>query len=303
VGHVERPPAPLSGLPPLGALDPTAPTPFGPGSLLRRVVAEPVVGLMIQRALVMDVAHPKVAAGVDEHSKFRSRPWHRAWFTVDTGLRLVFGDTPTARVAARQIYATHDHINGALAEGAGPFAVGDDYTAHDASLLTWVWATLVDSAETAYTRWVRPFTAAEAEEYYGDMVAFGRFMGIPAALLPADRAGFAAYLEDMLDSGLLGTTAAARTLTGHILWFEHRTVPSPIVRLGRVLAVSTLDPRLHAALDLRLDPSDERFAVRLDETLRAYYRHLPRGRAGLPMLYVRLRQPTVGLAERIRRRR
>jgi len=278
----------------LGALDPEAPTPLGPHSMLRRVVAEPVTALMIQRALVMDVAHPLVAAGVEDHSQFRSRPWRRAWITVDAGLRLVFGPTSVARAAARQIYATHDHIHGTATDGAGAA-----YTAHDASLLTWVWATLVDSAETAYTRWVGPFGPGEAEAYYADMVAFARFVGIPAELLPADRPAFAAYLHAMLDSGLLGTGAVGRDLVGHILWFEHPSVPPPVVRVGRVLAVTTLDPRLRQALDLRLDPADERFGNRLDQRLRTYYRRLPRARAGLPTFYVFLRRPTIGLAGRL----
>jgi uncharacterized protein (DUF2236 family) len=286
--------------PPRGALDATAPTPFGPDSLVRRVVAEPIAALMIQRILVMDVAHPLVAAGVDDHSQFRSRPWRRAWITVDTALRLVFGPTPVARAAAAQIYATHDHINGTLAEPTGTWDSGAPYTAHDATLLTWVWATLVDSAQVAYTRWVGAFTAAEADTYYADMVAFARFVGIPAALLPADRAAFAVYLDDMLGGAVLGTTEASRALVGHILWFEHRSVPAPIVSIGRVLAVTTLDRRLVDALDLRLDAGDARLARRLDETLRTYYRHLPRARASLPMLYVLLRRPTVGLAGRLR---
>jgi uncharacterized protein (DUF2236 family) len=285
----------------LGALDPEAPTPLGRRSILRRVVAEPVTALMIQRALVMDVAHPMVAAGVADHSEFRSRPWRRAWITVDAGLRLVFGSTSVARAAARQIYATHDRIQGTVADGEPADGSGATYTAHDASLLTWVWATLVDSAETAYTRWVGPFTDAEAEAYYADMVAFARFVGIPAELLPADRRAFAAYLDAMLDSGLLGTGAVGRDLVGHILWFEHRSVPPPVVRLGRVLAVTTLDPRLRQALDLRLDPADERFGQRLDQRLRTYYPRLPRARAGLPAAYVLLRQPTIGLAGRLSR--
>jgi uncharacterized protein (DUF2236 family) len=296
----------LSTPPILGTLDPEAPTPLGRTSRLRRVVAEPVVGLMIQRALVMDVAHPLVAAGVDDHSAFRRHPWRRALFTVDTALRLVFGDTPTAQKAVRQIYATHDHINGTLADssdatgGAGPWPTGSPYTAHDASLLTWVWATLVDSAQVAYERWVAPFTPAEADEYYADMVAFARFIGIPADLLPVDRHAFSRYLDAMLDGDSLGHSAVGRELTRHILWFEHRTVPSPIVRVGRVLAVVTLDQRLRQALDLRLSPADEQFGRRLDQRLRLSYRHLPRARAGVPMLYVRLRQPTVGLARRLR---
>jgi uncharacterized protein (DUF2236 family) len=286
--------------PPLGSLDPDAPTPFGPSSLLRRVVSEPVTALMIQRALVMDVAHPKVAAGVEDHSGFRSRPWWRAWVTVDTALRLVFGPTETARAAARQIYATHDHIQGSLPEGAGPWRPGEPYSAHDASLLTWVWATLVDSAELSYARFVGPFSPAEADTYYADMVAFARFVGIPAGLLPADRAAFASYLEAMMAGDRLGSAEVSRTLARLILWFDHRSVPSPIVRVGRVLALTTLDPRLLRRLDLRLDAADERYAGRLDRMLRSYYPRLPRARASVPTLYVMLRRPTVGLAPRLR---
>jgi uncharacterized protein (DUF2236 family) len=287
----------------LGALDATAPTPLGRDSFLRRVVAEPVTALMIQRALVMDVAHPKVAAGVEDHSAFRSHPWRRAWVTVDAALRLVFGDTPTARGAVRQIYATHDHINGSLAHPAGPWETGTPYTAHDAALLTWVWATLVDSAEVAYTRWVAPFTAGEADDYYADMVAFARFIGIPAASLPADRRAFSTYLEATIAGDLLGDTDVGRTLARQILWFEHRSVPPPIVRVGRVLAVMTLDARLRQRLGLLLDTADERYGRRLDARLRAYYPRLPRARAGLPMLYVLLRRPTIGLSAGLRRRR
>jgi uncharacterized protein (DUF2236 family) len=295
-GPCGGPPAPLDHAAPLttptlGALDPSAPTPFGRGSVLRRVVAEPVVALMIQRALVMDVAHPLVAAGVEDHSQFRTRPWLRAWITVDAALRLVFGPTETARAAARQIYATHDRINGTLPAGTA-------YTAHDAELLTWVWATLVDSSETAYTRWVGPLPAPDAEAYYADMVAFARFVGIPAGLLPADRPAFAAYLDAMLSGDLLGAGDQGRRLARDILWFGHRTVPSPIVRVGRVLAVITLDPRLRDRLQLRLDPDDERYGNRLDEILRRHYSRLPRARAGLPRLYVLLRRPTIGLSRR-----
>jgi uncharacterized protein (DUF2236 family) len=290
----------LPGPPVLGALDAEAPTPLGRASLLRRVVAEPVTTLMIQRALVMDVSHPKVAAGVEDHSAFRSHPWRRAWITVDTALRLVFGSTATARAAARQIYATHDRINGSLAAPAGPWESGAGYTAHDASLLTWVWATLVDSAEVAYTRWVGPMSVADADAYYADMVAFARFVGIPESLLPVDRPAFAAYLDDMLGRPHLGDSDLSRDLVRHILWFEHRSVPPPMVRVGRVLALTTLDPRLRDRLGIRLDAADERYARRLDQWLRTYYRRLPRARASLPMLYVLLRRPTVGLAARAR---
>jgi len=279
--------------PVLGALDANAPLPFGRHSIVRAVVAEPVTALLVQRALVMEVAHPKVAAAVAHHSQFQRRPLSRAWVTADAALRLVFGDERVARAAARQIYAIHDHIDGELDDGG-------NYTAHDASLLVWVWATLVDTAETAFTRWVRPFDGGEADAYYGEMRSFARFLGIPDALLPADRAAFSDYLDEVLGSELLGTTEEARALARQVLWFEHRVVVSPLVRLERVLALATLDDRVSHRLGLEPSPADLELGRRLDAWLGRYYRWFPRPPRILPALYVQMRRPSVGLAGRVR---
>ncbi len=306
----------MSAPPPvLGALDPDVPLPFGRDSVVRAVVAEPVTALLVQRALVMEVAHREVAAAVADHSDFRRRPLTRAWATVDAALRLVFGDEQVARGAARQIYAVHDHINGHIinghvnghigaqtgtpsdpGEGDGPRS----YTAHDAALLAWVWATLVDTAETAYTRWVRPFGPAEARAFYDEMRSFGRFFGIPDELLPADRQAFSDYVDDMLGGELLGTSAESRSVARQVLWYRHRVVPSALVRVERVLALTTLDPRLVDRLGIRPDPADVDLGRRLDTWLRLHYGRLPRSPRILPSLYVLMRGPSVGLAGRAR---
>ncbi len=270
------------------------------------MVAEPVTALLVQRALVMEVAHPKVAAAVADHSHFQQHPITRAWATTDAALRLVFGDEKVARDAARQIYGVHDHINGNRPGpiGSGPDVEADarhgEYSAHDASLLAWVWATLVDTAETAFTRWVRPFGAAEAEAFYGEMRSFARFLGIPDELLPADRPAFASYLEDLLGGGLLGTSPESRSLARQVLWFQHRSVPSPLVRVERVLALATLDDRVVEGLGLRPDPADVELGRRLDAWLSSYYGRFPRPPRLLPALYVLMRRPSVGLAGRLR---
>ncbi|HEY5026467.1 MAG TPA: oxygenase MpaB family protein [Acidimicrobiales bacterium] len=296
----------MTAAPPvLGALDPQAPLPFGRHSVVRAVVAEPVTALLVQRALIMDVAHPSVAAAVAHHSHFRSRPLTRAWVTVDAALRLVFGDEHTARGAARQIYGFHDHVSGTIhghLDGAGAYTPdgADAYTAHDASLLAWVWATLVDTTETAFTRWVRPFEVTEATAFYAEMRSFARFLGIPDDLLPPDRVAFSRYLEDMVSGGLPAATEVSRSVARQVLWFDHRIVPSPLVRVERVLALSTLDPRFLDRLDIAPDAGDAALGHRIDSWLRSYYRRLPRAPRITPELYVLLRRPSVGLAGRAR---
>jgi uncharacterized protein (DUF2236 family) len=301
--------------PVLGALDPEAPLPFGPRSIVRAMVAEPVTALLVQRALVMDVAHPKVAAAVVHHSHFQRRPLSRAWATADAALRLVFGDETVARGAVRQIYDVHDHINGTLdAAPTGGCAAADafqghgadapraeqEYTAHDASLLLWVWATLVDTTEAAFTRWVRPLEPVEADVFYTEMRAFGRFFGIPDELLPAGRGAFSRYVGAVLARDDLGTSEHSRSLARQVLWFEHRAVPAPLVRLERVLALATLDTDLLERLGLRPDPADVALGHRLDAWLRSYYRHVPRSPRVAPALYVLLRRPSIGLSRRLR---
>lgn len=265
-----------------GSLDPSAPNPFGPASTIRRVVGEPIVYALYPRALVMEVAHPSVGAAVADHSRFQQQPVHRLWATSDAALRLVFGAGGEPHGATRQIYRFHDHINGV--SSAGP------YTAHDASLLLWVWATLVDSCDVAYTRWVRPYQTGEAESFYRDMCAFARFFGIPAALIPPDRPAFAAYLDGMLDAATLGTTATSARVVRDILWFRRWYLAPPAVSALRLLAIGTLDPRLAERLGLGLTRDQQHRFQRLDQMLRRHYHRLPPGRIDLPYGYLRLRR-------------
>src|SRR5919197_1242574 len=74
---------------------------FADDSVIRRVSRELLLLLGGGRALLMQVAHPLVAAGVAEHSDYRENPWARLFRTLDVTTRIVFGDAETSRQAAR----------------------------------------------------------------------------------------------------------------------------------------------------------------------------------------------------------
>src|SRR5438128_8311522 len=106
---------------------------YRPDSVSWRVNRESALLLAGGRALLMQLAHPAVAAGVDEHSDFRRRPLARLLRTLDLYLQLSFGDRGEALAAAQAINHVHHGVHGA------------GYTAVEPSLLFWVQATLIDS--------------------------------------------------------------------------------------------------------------------------------------------------------------
>ena len=73
---------------------------FGPGSLAWTINRESVLLLGGARALLMQIAHPQVAAGVADHSDFTRNPYDRLWRTVDAALTVIFGDTNSTLAGA-----------------------------------------------------------------------------------------------------------------------------------------------------------------------------------------------------------
>src|SRR5712692_9365821 len=123
-------------------------------SIIRRVNRENVLMLGGGRALLMQLAHPKVAAGVDEHSDFRAHPIRRLRRTIRMTMAIVFGDRETALAAARTVNQVHTRVR------------GRDYHALDPDLLLWVHATLMDTALVTYETFVQPLIASEREDFY-----------------------------------------------------------------------------------------------------------------------------------------
>src|SRR5207237_8613603 len=85
-------------------------------------------------AILMQFAHPLVAAGVAQHSEFRAGLWtrlERLRSTVNSMLALTFGPVARTAAAAEKINRIHDHVNGRVSEAAGVWPRGVAYSAHD----------------------------------------------------------------------------------------------------------------------------------------------------------------------------
>jgi uncharacterized protein (DUF2236 family) len=205
------------------------------------------------RALLLQLAHPQVAAGVDEHSDFRSDPWARLRATLRSYLTIVYGTASAARAEIRRLNELHRTI------------AGRGYRARDPELALWVHATLVDSTIAVYEAWLEPLPDDVVARYYAETRPIGRAFGIPAGLLPADLDAFRAYLAGMLaPGGPIRPGPTARELAFHVLHPPLgpvipalAAVPSRLYAWTLWPAIGLLPPSVRDGYGLRWGPLEQ----------------------------------------------
>ncbi len=235
---------------------------FGPGSMTWRVNREGVLLLGGGRALVLQVAHPLVAAGVAEHSNYREDPWGRLYRTLDLTTKIVFGSTETAKEASHRISQVHGRVNGETRESGGRYPAGTPYDARDPELLMWVHATLVDTALLVYKRYVGTLTIAEQREYYEEQKLLGEQFGVPRDRQPDTFADFNEYVREMLASDRIAVTDSLRDVVNATLRPELPTVARPLAKpmiaAINLVTIGLLPESLRRDLEVKWTPGRER---------------------------------------------
>jgi uncharacterized protein (DUF2236 family) len=211
---------------------------YAEDSITRRVSRENILLLGGGRALLMQLAHPKVAAGVDDHSDFRAHPIRRLRRTVLMTMAIVFGERETALAAARAVNHAHAGVR------------GDDYRALDPELLLWVHATLVDSALVTYQTFVQRLTVSEREDFYQESKLLGELLGIPRDRFPVDLADFDRYVDGMIARDGVQVTPRARSLARLVVRPPLRLLPGPVMVPFEVVTAGLLPAALREAYGL-----------------------------------------------------
>ena len=175
-----------------------------PGSVVWRRASDPRVLLTAGYALVLQVAHPTVAAGVSEHSSFREDPWGRLLRTLDAFYGLVYGGPEAAAALGRRLRAMHRTIR-----GVGPHG---RYSALEPEAYAWVHATLADAVVRGHAVLGCRLEPVERERFWAEWRAAGRLVGVRARDLPADWHGVEAYFEEMVRTRLQHTAAVDAVL-------------------------------------------------------------------------------------------
>ena len=264
----------------------------GPESVAWKLNQEIVLLVGWGAAILMQFAHPLVAAGVADHSQFmanrrqRARRLHQ---TLRAMLELSFGDADAVCRAARGINAIHDRVHGELREPTGAYPGGTPYSAHDPALLRWVHATLLETFPRAYELFVGPLTAEEKDRYCAEAAGLAPLLGIPDDYLPASTAALADYLRAILADGQIVVGPTARRLAYEVLHPPVlRRIP-PLLWLVQLPAIGLLPPDLREAygfawgrkeaLALRCFAAAVRAALRVTPPLLRHWPAASRARA------------------------
>ncbi|OEU99517.1 hypothetical protein AN217_18735 [Streptomyces qinglanensis] len=279
----------------------TGPEPPPPDGILWDVVGEVRQLLMLPAALTLQVAHPAVGAGVDEHSVFRTDPWGRGERSLGSFLLWVYGGQEGVE-EGRRLRELHKHIQGSDAHGRRYHALTPAYYA-------WVHATGFPTYRHAQ-RYLgrRPYSDAEERQLYAEWLQVGRVLGIHERDMPQTREEFWPYWHRMLAEEIEPTRVVReltslntdippppwgpRPVRGAVRAVWPLVVPG-FARLRRFLTVGLMPPEARQVLGLPWTSRQERRLRRLGRVLART----------LPLLPERLRYLPYARRARAERRR
>jgi uncharacterized protein (DUF2236 family) len=232
----------------------------GPDSMVWRYASDSRLYLSSLYALVLQVAHPTVGAGVHDYSDFERRPWDRLMRTLDYVNLLVYGGLEAAP-AGRRLRDLHKGFRGTRSDGKR-------YNALEPDAYAWVHGTLIAAYVYGHAQFGRPMRRDQVERFYREYRGLGRLIGVRERDLPEDWAGFERYFARVCATELEHTESVDRVLRS-----VGRAAPPPMavpipagvwraarVPVGRALwlgGVGLIEPGLRRRLGIRFTRVDE----------------------------------------------
>jgi uncharacterized protein (DUF2236 family) len=280
----------------------------GPGSITWERAADARTLLAAGYALVLQVSHPVVGAGVADHSSYRQDPWGRLFRTLDLTTSLVYATPQEASAVARGVRARHRQIKGVRPDGGRYHALEPDAYA-------WVWASLFNAITCAHKRFGRPLDVQQHERFWSEWRRLGRLLGVRERDLPATLNAYEGYFQDVVQE-LLEDNASVRGVLASIDELVRPPLPryvEPAWRIGsrpgahalRLATVGMLPPVLRERFALGWTPTQELELSALGATSRALTPLMPRALREYGPSYRRWRRrdagrPAVNLASSAR---
>lgn len=248
-------------------------------------------------ALLLQVTHPSVGAGVAQHSNFREDPWGRLLRTLDYTSSVVYGGPDLAWEVGRGVRRMHERIKGVRPDG-------ERYHALEPRPYAWVHATLAEAIVRARHLFCSPpLSADEIEGFWTEWRRLGRLVGVRYGDLPETWPELRAYFDEMVERELEDTEAAQEVLSSlrdpaapPLPWMREsvwRVLRWPPARAGSLVTLGMLPAVLRERLGVEWTSSSERRFRALARVVRASRPLMPPPAREFGRYYLRWRREAI----------
>jgi uncharacterized protein (DUF2236 family) len=247
-------------------------------AVARRLNGERLVVLGWTRAILLQFGHPLIAAGVYDHSGFRSSPLaaaRRLHHTIRAMLALSFGNDAEREQAIDGIRAIHRRVNGELRERVGPFPAGSRYSAEDPALVLWVHLTLIESIVLVYEQLVAPLTDQERDDYCIASAPVAVALGARPDAVPHRWRDVQESLARIYASGVISIGGEARLLAHAVIHPRGTAILRPVNVLNEVLTAGLLPAAIREAYGFQWTARRARTFDWIIATLRTFRHGIP----------------------------
>jgi uncharacterized protein (DUF2236 family) len=213
---------------------------------LQRVLKEGILLTTGGLAILLQMANPKVAQGVNENSNFASRPTDRFRRTMTYVYCMAFGTSAEKKAVIEMVHRVHQSV------------VGPGYTADDPELQLWVAATLYFAGANVYQKIFGDFDDVTADELYKEYSVMATSLRVPPEMWPKSRQAFWEYWDGQIET--LEVTSHAKAVAKDLLYNKASPlwirVNLPLIRLS---TAEWLPARMREAYGLKTSKSRRRF--------------------------------------------
>ena len=211
-------------------------------------------------AVLLQVAHPTVGAGVGEYSGFIDDPWGRLLRTLDYVHGSIYGGAELAWEIGGRVREIHKSIKGTKPDG-------ERYHALEPRAYAWVHATLASGLVEGSRIFGTPLRGGEHQEFWEEWMRLGRLIGVRERDLPERWSDFGAYFDEMVEQDLEDNPTVHLVLESLMkpapmmagmppwLWAALRM---PMAAQLRLTTLGMLGPRVRDKLGLAWSRRDQR---------------------------------------------
>lgn len=246
---------------------------FGADSETWRISRESAVFLGAGRAALLQLAHPWVAAALDQHSSLMAKPIERFHNTFRIVFTMIFGTPSQAFRASRSLHQLHTKIVGEVSHAVAGYEKRSRYEALQIPALRWVYATLIDSAVIAFECVMPRLSDDERAAYYEESKVLAGLFGLPAEALPENWTRFQSYIAEMFASNALGVDDLARKMGRSIMSGAGSWIRIP--RWYSALTAEWMPQRFREEFELAFGATERAAAEAAREWLPRIYPTLP----------------------------